>query len=338
MRLSIRNFRGIKEGEIDFKDLNILIGGNNSGKTTVLESLFLVPNPLRYVPYVEHNVNEIAVSILSSSHSTLGEAYTFLFHEYTSNTATITCPNVTVEFQRTENSIRVYIMTGKDNKHHVGSLDLSGSRVEIHRLPRDVESHIAKEIGETFYFHPSLMKHIWEYFKHHWAEFRGVGLPAKVAKRISEGISEEYDDLLLEPFAGGSQTIYVRRAKDAKGIRLGDMGHGSQIFVTLLLLYEFKKPKILMLDDIEAHINPSLLMHIVSWFRDILDEGTKIIISTHSIEVTKFISGVLDEYEPQITLLSLHDGILNAKNLSLEEIEDLEKAGIDVRMGEGVLI
>ncbi|MCU4139656.1 MAG: ATPase/GTPase [Methanophagales archaeon] len=51
MKLSIRNFRGIKKGEIDFKDLNILIGGNNSGKTTVLESLFLVPNPLRYVPY-----------------------------------------------------------------------------------------------------------------------------------------------------------------------------------------------------------------------------------------------------------------------------------------------
>jgi len=334
MKLSIMNFRGIKKGEIDFKDLNILIGGNNSGKTTVLESLFLIPNPFRYVPY---GINVEAVSILSSLHSTLGEAYTFLFHEYTSNTATITCSNVTVEFERMKSSIHVYIKTGKDNKHRIGYLDLSGSR-EIYGLPKDVESYIAEEIGETFYFHPSLMKGIWEYFRHHWVELRGVGLPAKVARRISEGISEEYDDLFLEPFAGGSQTIYVRREKDAKGIRLGDMGHGFQIFATLLLLYEFKKPKILMLDDIEAHINPSLLIHIASWFRDVLDEGTKIIISTHSLEVTKFISGVLDEYEPQITLLSLHDGILDTKNLSLEEIEDLERAGIDVRMGEGVLI
>ena len=184
MKLSIRNFRGIKEGEIDFKNLNILIGGNNSGKTTVLESLFLIPNPFRYVPY---GINVEAVSILSSLHSTLGEAYAFLLHEYTSNTATITCSNVTVEFQRTENSIRVYIKTGK--KHHVGSLDLSGSIEKIHGLPRDVESYIAKEIGETFYFHPSLMKSIWEYFRHHWVELRGIGLPAKVAKRISEGIS-----------------------------------------------------------------------------------------------------------------------------------------------------
>ena len=339
MKLSIINFRGIKKGEIDFKDLNILIGGNNSGKTTVLESLFLIPNPFRYVPY---GINVEAVRILSSLHSTLGEAFAFLLHEYTSNAATITCSNVTVEFQRAGNYIRVYLEDGK-NKYYMDSLDASSQsifnepRVSLIR-PGDVASYVAREIGETFYFHPSLMKHIWEYFRHHWVEFRGIGLPAKVAKRISEGISEEYDDLLLEPFTGGSQTIYVRRAKDAKGVRLGDMGHGFQIFATLLLLYEFKKPKILMLDDIEAHINPSLLMHIVSWFRDVLDEGTKIIISTHSIEVTKFISGVLDEYEPQITLLSLHEGILNAKNLSLEEIEDLERAGIDVRMGEGVLI
>ena len=340
MKLSIMKFRGIKKGEIDFKDLNILIGGNNSGKTTVLESLFLIPNPFRYVPY---GINVEAVRILSSLHSTLGEAFAFLLHEYTSNTATITCSNVTVEFQRVGNSIRVYLEDSK-NKYYMDSLDASSQSIfnEYHRVsltrPSDVTSYVAREIGETFYFHPSLMKSIWEYFRHHWVEFRGVGLPAKVARRISEGISEEYDDLFLEPFTGGSQTIYVRREKDAKGIRLGDMGHGFQIFATLLLLYEFKKPKILMLDDIEAHINPSLLIHIASWFRDVLDEGTKIIISTHSLEVTKFISGVLDEYEPQITLLSLHDGILDTKNLSLEEIEDLERAGIDVRMGEGVLI
>ena len=343
MKLSISNFRGIKKGEIDFKNLNILIGGNNSGKTTVLESLFLLPNPLRYVPY---GINVEAVRILSSLHSTLDEAYAFLLHEYTSNTATITCSHVTVEFQRAGDSIRVYMKDG-ENKYYMASLSASSQSISnelrvslIRPLIRlgDVSSYVAREIGETFYFHPSLMKDIWKYFRHHWVEFRGVGLPAKVAKRISEGISEEYDDLLLEPFTGGSQTIYVRRAKDAKGIRLGDMGHGFQIFATLLLLYEFKKPKILMLDDIEAHINPSLLIHIASWFRDVLDEGTKIIISTHSLEVTKFISGVLDEYEPQITLLSLHEGILNTKNLSLEEIEDLERAGIDVRMGEGVLI
>jgi predicted ATP-dependent endonuclease of OLD family len=51
-KLRIKNFRGIKEGEIELAPLTILLGGNNSGNTTILEALFLAPNPFREVPYV----------------------------------------------------------------------------------------------------------------------------------------------------------------------------------------------------------------------------------------------------------------------------------------------
>ncbi|MGC9201664.1 MAG: AAA family ATPase, partial [Thermoproteota archaeon] len=33
-RLEIRNFRGVKEGNIELAPLTILLGPNNSGKTT----------------------------------------------------------------------------------------------------------------------------------------------------------------------------------------------------------------------------------------------------------------------------------------------------------------
>ena len=49
--LKMKNFRGVKNGEIELGDLTILVGSNNSAKTTILEALFLLPNPLRYVPY-----------------------------------------------------------------------------------------------------------------------------------------------------------------------------------------------------------------------------------------------------------------------------------------------
>ena len=51
-KLSIKNFRGIERGELELAPLTILLGGNNSGKSTILEALFLVPNPFRSVPYV----------------------------------------------------------------------------------------------------------------------------------------------------------------------------------------------------------------------------------------------------------------------------------------------
>jgi len=51
-KLSIKNFRGIEKGELELAPLTILLGGNNSGKSSILEALFLAPNPFRYVPYV----------------------------------------------------------------------------------------------------------------------------------------------------------------------------------------------------------------------------------------------------------------------------------------------
>ena len=357
MKLIFKNFRGIKEGSIDLKKLNILIGGNNSGKTTVLEGLFLIPNPLRYVPY---GANERAVSVLSSLHSALGsEAYVFLFHNYSGDLANISCSNesrVETVFQRESYFIGVYMEEGA-KAYYIGGLSRESKNVRdannlgevrvdptgrmlqqtMMRTNIDASSYVSKNVGETVYFHPLLMKSIWEYFRNHWVEFRSQGLTSKVAKRISEGITEEYDDLLLEPFIGGQQTIYVR-TKDAHGIRLGDLGSGVQVLATLMLLHEFVRPKMLLIDDMESHMNPSLLVHAASWFGEILEKGSKIVISTHSLEAAKFIAGALEEHDPQITLLALRNGILSSKNLSIGEVEDLEKAGIDVRVSEGILL
>ncbi len=47
VRLRMANFRGIKHGEIHFGDNVLLVGGNNSGKSTVCEALDLVLGPER---------------------------------------------------------------------------------------------------------------------------------------------------------------------------------------------------------------------------------------------------------------------------------------------------
>src|SRR3546814_199311 len=40
--LSIENFRGVRSGKITFRDHTVLVGPNNSGKTTIIEALALV--------------------------------------------------------------------------------------------------------------------------------------------------------------------------------------------------------------------------------------------------------------------------------------------------------
>ena len=181
------------------------------------------------------------------------------------------------------------------------------------------------------------MKLVWGFLRDHWVELRSKGLTSRVAKRISKGVAGDYDDLLLEPFIGNMLTIYVR-TKDAHGLRLGDLGSGVQVLTTLMLVYEFLKPRMLLIDDIESHMNPMLLTHVVYWFSEVLKNGTMLVVSTHSLEAAKFIAGTLEEFEPQIILLSLREGKLRSRNLSLDEVEELEEAGIDVRVSEGILI
>lgn len=47
VRLHIKNFRGIKESELLFPDQVVLVGDNNSGKSTILEAIDLVLGPER---------------------------------------------------------------------------------------------------------------------------------------------------------------------------------------------------------------------------------------------------------------------------------------------------
>jgi len=65
IKLTISNFKGIKRGEIDLPQVSIPIGPNNSGKTTILETLSLFPNPLRRAPYVIPTVHgeKVATSL-----------------------------------------------------------------------------------------------------------------------------------------------------------------------------------------------------------------------------------------------------------------------------------
>jgi len=48
--LTIKNFRGISEGYIEgFGELNVFVGRNNSGKSSVLEALYILLNPDNYI-------------------------------------------------------------------------------------------------------------------------------------------------------------------------------------------------------------------------------------------------------------------------------------------------
>ena len=54
--LEIQNFKGIKQGKIDdLAQVNILVGRNNSGKSTILDALILLRSAIIGQDYLEEN-------------------------------------------------------------------------------------------------------------------------------------------------------------------------------------------------------------------------------------------------------------------------------------------
>jgi energy-coupling factor transporter ATP-binding protein EcfA2 len=338
-RLRLENFKGVVEGEVELDKLTILVGPNNSGKTTILEALFLAPNPFRQVPYVP----ETAVHLLLEYHKTLFEkGYTFLLNKYIAKNMLIKVDERELLFTKDPGpGIAVYtsyfpvgyssfIRRIKEKNYiYLGYLH-PDSRIECE--PNVLNILIA---DNTLLLSTKLVKFAHEYLQRMWIEILNTKVPALISKEVSRFVSEEYVNITAEPFMADSMTLYVM-LDDGTRIRLSDLGAGVHLYIINRLLYEHYRPDVVLWDDLETHFNPRFLSHIVEWFADLVEEGKQVIVSTHSLEVVeKIISYVNDS---TVLLTSLRDGKLRARRVKPDELEEWAKAGIDPRYAEVFLL
>jgi energy-coupling factor transporter ATP-binding protein EcfA2 len=336
-RLRLENFKGVVEGEVELDKLTILVGPNNSGKTTILEALFLASNPFRLVPYNPPT----AIELLQEYHKTLSDkGYAFLLNKYIAKNMVIKVDDRELLFTKdSEAGISIYtnyLAVGHSSFiYRIGEKDY----MYLGYLNPDGKVSFQPNVGlitdNTLIFSTKLVKFAHEYLQNKWIEILNTGVPALIAKDVSRFVSEEYWNLSAEPFMAGSTTLYVLLA-DGTRIRLGDLGAGVHLYIINRLLYEHYRPDVVLWDDLETHFNPRLLSHITEWFADLVEEGKQVIVSTHSLEVVeKIISYVNDA---TVLLTSLRDGKLRVRKVKPDELEEWAKAGIDPRYAEVFLL
>jgi energy-coupling factor transporter ATP-binding protein EcfA2 len=327
-QLRLRNFKGVVEGEAELDKLTILVGPNNSGKTTILEALFLAPNPLRQVPYVPTT----AVQLLLEYHKTLSETgYAFLLNKYIANNMVIKVDDLELLFTKINGSVIAVKVTYLSQSGETGILDLGYLRPD-----GNVEVRSNVQIADnTLLLSTKLAKFAHEYLQSRWIEILNTRAPALISREVSRFVSEEYVNVTAEPFTAGSMTFYVMLA-DGTRIRLSDLGAGVHLYVVNRLLYEHYRPDVVLWDDLETHFNPRLLTHVAEWFADLVEEGKQVIVSTHSLEVVEKIIAFVED--ATVLLTSLRDGKLKVRRVKPDELEEWAKAGIDPRYAEVFLL
>ena len=341
-KIVLRNFKGIREGELELAPLTILLGGNNSGKTTLLEALFLAPNPFRKVSFEFPPMN--AVELVRFMHETLkSEDFRFLLHNYMAENALISCKVgervYSTMFAVRGNRINVYYVesTLVPTLENLSSLKIENLIGYFPDFRRIEEYRERMPFENVLLFQSYLVRMGWDYIRSVWATVVNSGASTRVARTVSKLVHENYLDLTLEPFFGDEVGPYMY-LDDGRRVRVGDLGDGVRGLVTLMLLYELVKPGVLLWDDVEAHMNPRMLLFVARWVADLVDKGVQVVLSTHSIEALRTIAGLVEDKDVRIYLLTLERGVLKSKGLSLRDVEELWKAGIDIRVGEPYLL
>ncbi len=342
--LELTNFRGIKKGSLKLSNLTILIGSNNSGKTTIIESLYLLPNPFRLTPYVIQNDQARAIEVIHAIHKTLeSEGYSFLLNNYTAENA-----EIRVQEDNQEKLLRFLVYNNgrtiglespaigggmnfqykNENRKGFGSIQ----RGTNHLNSNNDTSLITKN---ALLISQNLIKSGIKYIQQNWASIMNQGIGTKVAQEASIFSNDEYLDITLEPFLENLSSINAY-FKNGKRIRLGDLGEGIQNYLIAKMLYEIEQPNLILWDDLEAHLNPRMILNISNWFASLIEQNKQIVVTTHSLETVKMISGIVDE--TSIILTSVEEGILKTKSMDFDEFDNITKTGIDPRVSERFLL
>ncbi len=307
--IDINEFRGIKKCQlpIKFSNFTVLIGRNNSGKSTILEALSLLPHPDIYDVLFNDNKKEV----LKSLHP---EAYNRLLYLYAGD------------------SILEYRVVNKPFK-----IELSEGTFKMYARETSLEKNdIANLIGtETRFlngyviFFPdiaNLLNTLELQLKIHKELLMKKQIHIDLANVLNQLVNDQYSEIVfLEPIS--LRKIYPNQK--IAYLRLSELGSGAEKVIKMMASLEIYSPQLVIIDDFEAGLHPSLIKFFLQWLKE---KNWQKVISTHSIDVLYYL---VDINPPDTTILQLNksnEDILSHKVLKLEELEDLLDANTDPRL------
>lgn len=328
-QIDINEFRGIKkcDGPIKLSKFVVLIGRNNSGKSSVLEALSLFP----FIKDLTLPSNTNRLDEITKRH------YHFwsLFYKYSGK--------ATIDLLVKDTSIRLILQDKeptsdmevggfswlKDNKQFSKNLeDTFNVKDQMKRaywtiyIPNDLSflNTIETNIEQNLIFKNTLIK-------------KGAHLQI-VKEIVNKCVDDEYSELIFNPEIHGRKETFD---KVPYYIQVKDLGLGISRIVLISLWLQLFEPHLVLLDDFETSLHPSLIKEFLRW---LLLKDWQVILSTHSVDVlnalltiSEDISDELDASEINIIQLKKgKDDILQHKTLSIGDLRSLFDANQDPRL------
>lgn len=363
--LKIENFRGIRRGQLDdLTDVNILVGKNNCGKTTVIEAMCRVASS-EHPPLREAGVRDLfgrtfaqIWSRIRSSRqaSTLSfdetEAHSFLMQQYeipSSSTGDKSWILASIEWSNPSpdhpNWIglllpRLVLPTGAAlSASSVKNQNLTETRfgrklVEaagVLRKQQYLSDDLPQE-GRSFFSHAQLFRPQDAFDlpveRLLWPKL----LSGRGDKELTAAISDIFG-MEIESLSLSDQGLFALFSD--RGIPLDVMGDGTRVAFRSWIVLASLSDTLLMMEEPECFQHPgSLERYAAVVCRLAQKRRVQLVISTHSGEcVSSFLRAAKSsEAKAAVYHLGLDpEGIQTARRLDPEAVESLRETGVDVR-------
>ncbi len=312
-KLTINEFRGVKscKSQLEFSNFTVLIGRNNSGKSTVLEALSLLPSPTLYnfitkkkkIDYLKELHHYNALKYLYAGNSEL--------HYYLND----------------HREIRFEIIERNDEIDHSINNKYYSEGDYLNQFSHNEEVD-RKQLSQLVLFIPyttSILEDIEKRMRNLKYLITKNGIHISLAKFLNECVNDKYSEIVfLEPIS--LRKIYEN---NKVYLQLRDLGSGAEKVVKIMALLEVLSPKLVLIDDFETGLHPTLIRLFLKWLKE---KKWQKIISTHSIDVLYHLAEINPNDTTIIQLNKSNEDILSHNVLTLEQIEDILDANNDPRL------
>ena len=346
-KIKLSRFKGVKNGEISgFGDVNILIGPNNSGKSTILDSIYLLnhifdPTDVlgNYIPkYITSK--KAGNTNLKSLHYKYREDESAVLHPHL-KTKKVGL-SIGMAYNMTDwsiaNSLNIKdnIQEGKIQREY-GREDYSTSYDTLfENLKRfqnndllEYYSHLYESVHPTFYMHSGIFQVLEQIERKVWGELHQERKDKRVINKLNDIYDSDIDQLSYVPIEDDYEFQILF---DDYAAQPGSMGDGFRYAFSLFSGIEAFSPNTVLVEEPENHQHPSAYQGIADAIKEYAEElDIQFFIATHSLD---FLNLLIDgdigtELEISIFHLSLIDGHLEVRNIDKPDLEVMNDLGID---------
>lgn len=349
----VRNYRGIRNCRLEnLKRVNVFIGRNNSGKSSLLESLYLASAAFYLREELSKKVTN-KIDYLLNRRCYRGynwnNAKEVLWYEYDVESPIFIELSMESKQDATK-VIRISLFDWHPHpvvKHQFGDHDYicfihkypvnSQKKLEISDISPTGEIQKYDEVRTFFsnfkFIGSTLVQEMDVVEKKLWKDLLKKRLDKLVVEVLREGYEIEVEDLTYTTYDGETYQLAVKLPWTS--IRVDDLGDGARYAILLIMIAALSKNTALLIEEPENHQHPSGLARSLDMFLSLVKQNNiQVFITTHSLEFLRLLRKISEERKIDVGIYFLErdkQGRVDVRELTSENIDVLERMGFDPR-------